>query len=71
MKKEVKVKIEKKDPPIKKKPKFDKLSPGDSVYIEGMPRATIIQAFCQYLAKGKYSVRKEGDGYRFYLLKNE
>lgn len=66
----IKVKVERKDPPISKKLKFEKLKPGDSAYIEGVSRATIIQAFCQYLAKGKYSVRKENGGYRFYLLKD-
>ncbi len=62
--------VEKRDPPTKKtKLDFHKMKPGDSLYIKGSTRARIIQAFCQYLAKGKYSVRKEGEGYRFYLLK--
>jgi len=47
------------------------MKPGDSFYIEGKTPSMIVQAFGYFLAKGKYTIEREGDGYRFFLLGNE
>lgn len=47
---------------------FDDLEKKGSIHIEGRTKSQIVQAFSQYLAKGRYSLRKEGNGYRLFLL---
>ena len=47
---------------------FEKLKPGESLYIEGRKRTAIAQSFCQYMGQGRYSIKKESKGFRFYLL---
>jgi len=54
-----------------KKPKqseFDDMGPGDSFHYKGHRNSLIIK-FGYYCAKGMYRTEKEGDGWRFYLLK--
>ena len=51
--------------------RFRNMKPGDSFYIEGKTPSMIVQAFGYFLAKGKYTIEREGDGYRFFLLGNE
>lgn len=47
---------------------FDTMEPGDSRYYEGSRNGLIIK-FGYWCAKGLYRTEKEGDGWRFYLLK--
>lgn len=69
------MKIDKNKTPPKKrvKWKFDEMKPGDSFPFKGdsKDRSAVAQAFSQFLAKGRYSIIKEGDGYRFYWLMKE
>jgi hypothetical protein len=67
------MKIDKGKPLPKRKNKwnFNEMKPGDSFYFEAASHSTAIIAFGYYLAKGKYSLKKEGNGYRFYLLKKQ
>lgn len=67
------MKIEQRKLPPSRKPRkwgetFDQMKPGDSFYFEGKP-TTVISSFGFHCAKGRYSVRKEGNGHRFYLVK--
>jgi hypothetical protein len=58
-------------PKRRSKWKFDQMKPGDSFHFKGKAPTVVATAFGYYLAKGKYSIRREGDGYRFYLLNQE
>lgn len=48
---------------------FEKMKEGDSFVFEDAAPSTVLIAFGCYLAKGKYTIRREGKGYRFHLLK--
>lgn len=50
-------------------PLFGKMQPGESFHFEDVRPQAVIASFCHFLGKGRYSVRKEGNGYRFYLIK--
>jgi hypothetical protein len=47
---------------------FDDMVPGDSFHYDG-PRNSAIVAFVYRLASGYYETKKDGDGWRFRLLK--
>lgn len=47
---------------------FDDMNPGDSFYYEGSRNAAIV-SFVYRLASGFYETEKDGDGWRFRLLK--
>lgn len=66
------VKIEKKELPSRGRwaAEFDKMEPGDSFHFQG-GYAAVIAAFGSWMAKGNYALRKEGTGYRFFLLKGK
>lgn len=70
------MKFEKRDPPTTKpvsgtKYKFEEMEDGDTFYVEGVTRNALQTSFGMYCAKGRYTIRKEGKGWRFYLLKQK
>ena len=68
-------KIEYNKKPTKRRSKwvseFEKMKPGGSFAFKDASAPSVAMAFAYWLAQGKYSIRREGDGYRFYLLKPE
>jgi len=53
-----------------KKYPFDKMKPGDSFYYEGSRTGPII-SYGYYRVQGEYKTEREGNGWRFHLLKKE
>lgn len=47
---------------------FDDMNPGDSFHYDG-PRNSAIVAFVYRMASSFYRTEKDGDGWRFHLLK--
>lgn len=68
MKKVTKIGQIESDKPPKPESIFESMKPGDSFYYEGSRNSTIIR-FGYHCAQGLYRTEKEGDGWRFYLLK--
>ncbi len=66
------LKIDKGKEPKRKltKYRFDQMEPGDSFYYEGSRTAPII-SYGYYRVQGEYKTEKEGNGWRFHLLKKE
>lgn len=67
-----KPKIEKGKAPKGRKPSkwnFEGMVPGDSFYFEGKQPSQVAIAYGYWLAHGKYTIEKEGNGYRFHLTK--
>lgn len=50
---------------------FAEMKPGDSFWFETVAYGpqTVRRAFGDFLIKGRFTIRAEGKGYRFYLLK--
>lgn len=49
---------------------FEEMKEGDSFYFDVKPQQIAI-SYGYYLSRGKYTIEKEGDGYRFYLNKRK
>jgi len=46
---------------------FEGMKPGDSFYFEGINHRIVCTAYSYYLARGKYTITKEGKGFRFQI----
>lgn len=46
---------------------FRQMQPGDSFYFEGVKPVTVVTLYGTTLARGRYTIRREGMGYRFFV----
>lgn len=48
---------------------FERMKPGDSFHFEGVKPQTVVTSYAYFCIRGRYAIRRDGDGYRFYLTK--